>query len=93
LQIPTRKGGRRQNFTYTPIKRHRSSPFTSRFISDFTIPNEDLEKLFYIIEQYTNWYESLKSKIGSWAQRNFPTFRGMMGMRENKKPYISNILN
>jgi quercetin dioxygenase-like cupin family protein/ribosomal protein L40E len=93
LQIPTRKGGRRQNFTYTPVKRHRRSTFSSRFISDFTIPNEDLEKLFYIIEKYTSWYESLKSKIGSWSQRNFPTFRGMMGMRENKKPYISNILN
>ena len=93
LQIPIRKGGRRQNFTYTPIKKHRRSTFSARYISDFTILNEELEKLFYIIERYTNWYESLKSKIGSWSQRNFPTFRGMMGMRENKKLYISNVLN
>jgi len=71
--------------------------------------DDELVKLFYIIEKYPRWYYNLKSKLGSWSQRNLPTvlrglegnwsrknlptIRSLLGMRENKKPYISNVLN
>jgi len=93
LEIPVKRGGRRQEWSYVYEKSYFTVDQTTKYISDYTINNHNLEKLFFIIEKYTNWYESLKSKIGSWTQRNFPTFRGMLGMRENKKPYINNVLN
>ena len=93
LEIPVRKGGRRQQWSYVHEKSYFTVNQKIKYLSDYTIDNHNLEKLFFIIEKYTNWYNDLKKKIGSWSQRNFPTFRGMMDMRENKKPYISNVLS
>jgi len=57
--------------------------------SSFIIPkngdglsDEELKKVFYVLESYTKWYENLKGKLGSWSQRNLPTMRKMMGLRE-----------
>jgi ADP-ribose pyrophosphatase YjhB (NUDIX family) len=47
------------------------------------VSEETLEDLFFIMENYIKWYNTLKAKLGSWSQRNFPTVRGMLGLKEN----------
>jgi len=46
------------------------------------VSEETLKDLFFIMENYIKWYENLKDKLGSWSQRNLPTMRKMMGLRE-----------
>ena len=74
---------------YDPALKNQSSLVPLVYHRSFELPNagdnlsdEELKKVFYVLESYTKWYENLKGKLGSWSQRNLPTVRKLLKLRE-----------